>query len=213
MRKNQTGVPLLGLACGVLAAAGTGCAPIFSDFQSAKLVGRERVEVTPSYSSVAASGSDGGHVQDELGLQIAHGLLDRLDLRGRYVRVEGVNVVGFGPKIGLVKDKVAVAIPVGFAFGKDVDSGKSWAAHPTLLLTEPVSPQVELTASTKALVPLSGGGDTTVAINIGAGLGKLETWAIRPEIGFLFDPGQKGHYTQVGVGLTVFAGKKKQAEP
>jgi hypothetical protein len=36
---------LLGVGCVVL--AGTGCAPVFSEFQGAKLVGRGGVEVTP----------------------------------------------------------------------------------------------------------------------------------------------------------------------
>ena len=200
-------LPFLALLPGVLAP---GCAPVFSDFQSAKLVGRDRVEVTPSFSSVSVSGNNGGHVQDEYGLQLATGVLDRVDLRARYVHVEGVNVLGFGPKIGLVKDKVALAVPVGFAFGKDVDSGKSWAVHPTLLLTAPVNSHMELNASTKGLIPLSsGGGDTLVAVNVGGGFGNLERWAIRPEVGFLFDPGKSGHYTQFGVGLTLFARKNK----
>ena len=203
-------LPFLGLCCGVLASPG--CAPVFSDFQSAKLVGRGRVEATPSYSSVSFSGNNGGHVQDEYGLQLATGVLDRLDLRARYVRVEGVNVLGFGPKIGLVKDKVALAVPVGFAFGNGVDSGESWAVHPTLLLTAPVNPHLELNASTKGLIPLSSrGGDALVAVNVGAGFGNLQRWAIRPEVGFLFNPGKSGHYTQLGVGLTLFAGKKKPA--
>ena len=198
----------VGLGCGALTTLG--CAPVFSEFQSAKLVRPARVEVTPSYSSVSASGNDGGHVQNEYGVQVATGLLDHLDLRARYVRVEGVNVLGFGPKIGLVKDKVALAVPVGFAFGKDVNSGKSWAVHPTLLLTAPLSSHVELNASTKALIPLSSGaGDTLLAVNVGAGFGNLERWAIRPEVGFLFDPGKSGHYTQLGIGLTMFAGKNK----
>ncbi len=200
------------LALGTVGLAATGCAPVFSDFQGAKLVGRDRVEVTPTFSSVSASGTDGGHVQDELGLQLATGVLDRLDFRARYVRVEGVNVLGFGPKIGLVKDKVALAVPLGFAFGKDVDSGKSWAIHPTLLFTAPLNPHAELNASTNVLIPLSGdGGDTLVAVNLGAGFGNLERWAIRPEVGFLFDPGTSGRYTQLGVGLTLFGGKKKPA--
>jgi hypothetical protein len=198
----------LALWCGVVASLG--CAPVFSDFQSAKLVGHDRVEITPSYSSVSASGKDGGHVQDEYGLQVATGVLDRLDLRARCVRVEGVNVVALGPKIGLIKDKVALAVPVGFAFGKDVNSSNSWAVHPTLLLTAPVNPHVELNASTKGLIPLSSsGGDALLAVNVGAGLGNLERWAIRPEVGFLFDPGKAGHYTQFGVGLTLLAGHKK----
>ena len=103
-----------------------------------------------------------------------------------------------------------MAVPVGFAFGEDVNSGKSWAVHPTVLLTAPVSPHVELNASTKALIPFSEG-DTLLAVNLGAGFGNLDRWAIRPEIGFLFNPGESGHFTQIGVALTLFGGKKKPA--
>ena len=200
---------LVVLGCGSVLAVG--CAPVFSDLQSAKLVGRDRVEITPSYSSVSSSGEDGGHVQNELGLQMATGLARSLDLRARYVRVEGVNVVGFGPKVGVVKDKVALALPVGFAFGEDVDSAESWAIHPTLLLTAPVNRRVELNASTKALIPFSEG-DTLVAFNLGAGFGDLERWALRTEVGMLFNPGESGHFTQVSVGFTYFAGRRRKPD-
>ena len=201
------------LLFGLLGAtlAGVACAPVFSDFQSAKLVGRDRVEVTPSASTVSASGSEGGgHLQEEYGLQLGAGVLDRLDLRARYVRVEGVNGIGFGPKVALVKDRLALALPVGFAFGPDIEIAKTWTVHPTLLLTQPVTGRLEVNASAKGLIPLSeDGGDTLVAFNVGVGIGDLERWAIRPEIGLLFDPGESGHFTQFGLGFTVFAGRRK----
>jgi hypothetical protein len=207
-------VVLMGPLGGALAAVA--CAPVFSDFQSAKLVGPGRVELTPSASRVSFSGEDGGRVQDEYGVQVGAGVLDRLDLRAGYVRMQvadgggGINAVGFGPKIGLVKDRVALAVPVGFAFGQDVEIGKTWTVHPTLLLTQPVVPRLEVNASVKGLIPLSkDGGDTLVAVNLGLALGDLERWAIRPEIGFLFNPGESGHFTHLGLGFTVFAGKKK----
>src|SRR5262249_11892156 len=159
-------------------------------------------EVTPSYTYVS---SEGDHVQDEYGLQLATGLADRVDLRGRYdhVRVndEGVNVVALGPKVSLLKDRIAVAVPVGFAFGSGLQSSKTWEVPPTLLLTAPVDPHVELNVSGKVLVPFSEG-DTTVAFNVGFGLGKLDRWAIRPEFGMLFDPGQSGHFSQFSIGFT-----------
>ena len=193
-----------------VALATVACAPVFSDFQSAKLLGPGGVELTPSVSTVSASGEDGGHVQDEIGVQVGAGVVDRLDLRARYVHVEGVNAVGFGPKIGLVKDRLALAVPVGFAFGEDVEVGKTWAVHPTLLFTQPVVPRLEVNASVKGLIPLSrDGGDTLVAVNLGLALGNLERWAIRPEIGFLFNPGESGHFTHLGLGFTVLAGRKK----
>jgi len=199
---------VFGLVSGTLVCAG--CAPVFSDFQSAKLVGRERVEITPSASTVSASGENGGHVQDEYGVQVATGVLDRLDLRARYMRVEGINGVAFGPKLSVVKDKVALSVPVWFAFGKDVESGKTWAVHPTLLLTGPVNSHLEVNGSIKGLIPLSkDGGDKLVAFNVGLGVGDLEKWVIRPEVGFLFNPGESGHFTQFGIALTVFAGGRK----
>jgi len=193
---------------------GAGCAPVFSDFQSAKLVGRDRVEVTPSASTVSFSGDDGGHVQDEYGLQLGTGVLDRMDLRAGYVRAAGVNGVGFGPKIAFVKDRLALALPVGFAFGEDVEISKTWTAHPTLLLTQPVTRRLEVNASVKGLIPLTEDwGGTLVAFNVGLGIGDLGRWAIRPEIGFLFDPGESGHFTQFGLGFTLFAGKRKPVGP
>ena len=82
--------------------------------------------------------------------------------------------------------------------------------HPTLLLTHSVRPRLELNASLKGLIPLSSdGGDTLVAMNFGVGFGDFERWVIRPEIGFLFDPGESGHFTQIGLGITLFAGKRK----
>jgi hypothetical protein len=190
--------------------AASGCAPVFSEFQSAKLLGPGRQEVTPTVSTVSASGDGGSeHVQNELGVAFGVGVLDRLDLRARYVLVEGISVVGFGPKFSLVKDKVALAVPVGFAFGEDVDSGSSWEVHPTLLLTAPLDPRVELNASVKGLFPLSGDGDPLVAVNLGAGFGNLEKWVLRPEVGFLFDPGESGHFTHFGLAITFYLGNRK----
>jgi hypothetical protein len=194
--------------------AGAGCAPVFSDFQSAKLVGRDRVEVTPSASTVSFSDTESGHVQDEFGLQLGTGVLDGMDLRAGYVRAAGVNGVGFGPKIALVKDRLALALPVGFAFGEGVEISKTWTAHPTLLLTQPVTRRLEVNASAKGLIPLTEDwGGSLVAFNVGLGIGDLRRWAIRPEIGVLFDPGDSGHYTQFGLGFTVFANKSKPVGP
>jgi hypothetical protein len=207
---HSRGLRLFGLLSATL--AGVACAPVFSDFQSAKLVGRDRVELTPSASTV--SFSESGHVQNEYGLQLGEGVLDHMDLRVGYVRAAGVNGFGFGPKIALVKDRLALALPVGFAFGEDVEISETWTAHPTLLLTQPVTRRLEVNASAKGLIPLTEDwGGTLVAFNVGLGIGDLERWAIRPEIGFLFDPGESGHFTQFGLGFTVFGGKRKPVGP
>ena len=79
-----------------------------------------------------------------------------------------------------------------------------------MLLTGPVNSHVEVNGSIKGLIPLAkDGGDTLVAFNVGLGVGDLEKWVIRPEVGFLFNPGESGHFTQFGIALTVFAGGRR----
>jgi hypothetical protein len=208
------------LAAPILAAALPACAPVFSDLQSAKLVDKGRVELTPSASRVGFSNDDddeSGHVQNDFGVQVGVGLHEAVELRGRYehVKVAGdgpsFEVVGFGPKIRLVRDRLALYVPVGRAFGGPDDSdlvnsdlSETWAVHPTLLFTVPAHRTVEVNASAKYLVPLKGkGGDNLVAFNLGLGLGpNLERWAIRPEAGILLSPGESGHFYHLSLGLS-----------
>ena len=193
----------------VLSTMVSACAPVFSDLQSAKLVGKGAVEVTPGFSSVSFADGDSGHVQDHAGLQLATGVHDKVDLRVRYEHVwvdggGGVNVLGFGPKVQLFRNYAALYVPVGFAFGSDIDSGKTWAVHPTLLITGQIHPNVELNWSGKYLVPFSeDAGDDLLAFNLGLGLGPADSrWAIRPEFGWLIDPGEDGHFTQFSIGVS-----------
>jgi hypothetical protein len=188
-----------------------GCAPVFSDLQSARLVGPGRVEVTPGFSTVSFSDEgDSEHVQNHAGIQVATGVHEKVDLRVRYERVKvedspGVNVVGFGPKIQPVRDHGAAYVPGGFAFGGGIDSAETWSVHPTLLLTGQVQSSVELNGSVKYLVPLrEEAGDNLLAFNVGLGLGPARgRWAIRPEFGMLFNPGESGHFTQFSVGFSI----------
>lgn len=199
----------------------TSCVAPFSDLQSARLLGKGNFEVTPSYSAVTMS--DEGQtekIQDHYGVQIGFGVAKFMDLRMRYeyiganYEVEGelqsasVNVLGFGPKFRLVKDWLAFYVPIGFAFGGDVeDSSESWQVHPTLLATLALGKSFELNPSTKIMIPLSaGGGGGLLAFNVGAALGPdVRKWAIRPEIGVCtsFDGGS---FMQYSVGITFGSG-------
>ncbi|UCF70299.1 MAG: hypothetical protein JSW49_08900 [candidate division WOR-3 bacterium] len=191
-----------------------GCVPPFSAMQSAKLAGKGRIEVTPMFSTVLASFESTEHVQNEFGLQVAFGLADGVDLQLRYefisFKVEDMsgsaNVIGIGPKIRLIKDMVAVNLPIGFAFGGDIDDiSDTWQFHPTLHFTLSAGSNFELNPSTKMLIPLGGDGDVLLAFNLGLGMSTdLRKWAIRPEAGFLINPGLDGHYTHFSIGLTIY---------
>lgn len=197
-----------------------GCAPVFSEMQSAKLVGPGHVEVTPSFSSVSISSQgESKHLQNHFGIQAGLGVNRIMDFRLRYERISidvenfdpgttesiGINVIGFGPKFSLVKDRVAIYVPVGFAFGEDIEVSSTWQVHPTLLLTLPISKYIEFNPSAKVLIPFKSEQETFVVFNLGIGVStNLERWVIRPEIGFLYNPGESGHFMHLSLGFTYF---------
>jgi hypothetical protein len=197
-------------------------APPFSDLQSAKLAGKGRIELTP-HGSMILSSSEGetDHIQDNLGLQVAAGITNFLDLRLRYEYLyhpdSGVeydnsysgHVFGFGPKFSLVKDRLAVFLPVGFAFGEDIEVAETWHFYPTVLLTSPISKNFEVNTSAKALIPFRKEQNTLYAVNLGLGISQnIRRWALRPEVGILFDTeGGGGFYLHFSLGFSYTLGK------
>ncbi len=203
---------LLTLACAI--AFFTSCVAPFSDIQSAKLLGKGNVEVTPSFSSVSAtSEGETNHVQNHYGVQAGFGLSKFMDLRLRYERITGdideetsfgVNVIGFGPKFRLAKDWLALYVPVGLAFGTDVTSSETWQVHPTLLATWALGKSFELNPSAKVMIPFKKNEiDTLYAFNLGAAISTdVSKWAVRPEIGICTNF-QGGHFMHFSIGFSV----------
>ena len=180
-------------------------------------MGPGRFEVTPNYSS--ANFSEDGEsekLQNHFGVQVATGLTPRADLRLRYEYISlvdngdsGVSVLGAGPKFGLVEDRVAIYAPVGFAFGDDIESGDTWQFQPTVLFTYPFHNYAEATASGRGVIWLGEDRDNFVGANLGLGLSPdLDRWAVRPEVGFLKNPGEEGTAWQWSVGFTIFFGSE-----
>lgn len=200
-------------------AASTACAPPFSELQSARLAGRGRVEVTPSYSDVRFSGEgETEKVQSQFGVQLGTGIAEKADLRLRLERISvsedgedvEVYVVGGGPKFALVPDRVAFYLPVGFAFGSDIETSETFQTHPTLIGTLPLSRGLDVTGSTKALVPLGNDHDITVAFNLGLGIGEgISPVVLRPEVGMLINPGEEGRFWHFSLGLSYAGGQPR----
>jgi hypothetical protein len=197
-------------------AAVCGCAAPFADLQGARLAGKGRVEVTGSFSSVSFSESgDSGELQREYTAQMAVGAGEKLDWRFRYTRIgppgdgsEGsINVFGAGPKFGLNKDRVAVALPVGFAVGEGIDVGDTFQIHPTVFFTLPASDNFELNLAGKVLLSVKGG-SAGVAANLGLGISSnLERWALRPEFGVLKYTDSDGYLRHLSLGLSYNLGR------
>lgn len=217
MKKNIVLRTIAAVVALAIFAALQSCAPVFSELQSARTVGKNRFELTPSYSTVSfTSDKETDGIQNHLGLRAAYGITPKLDLRFAYERIwpkeegefsDGVDVVGIGPKVSLVENMVAVSLPVGRALGED--SKDSWQFHPTLLLTLPAVPdKFDITLAPKYLFTFCEDCEDLVAVNLGLALSSdLKKWAIRPEYGMLFNPGEEGHFGQFSLGVTVAFGK------
>lgn len=225
MKHNPRVLSLRG-AMVVMALAGmmafvTGCVAPFSDLQSARLLGKGNVEVTPSFTSV--SGSEDGqteHLFNHYGAQIGFGLAKFMDLRLRYEYLSfseeeetvSANVLGFGPKFRLAKNWLAFYVPVGFAFGGDIEgSSHSWQVHPTLLATIPVAKFLEINPSAKVMIPFDKDAfDTLYAFNLGLAISSDVTkWAIRPEVGICM--GIEGvSFFQFSIGVSLGSGLFKK---
>lgn len=185
------------------------CAPVFSELQSARMVGKNRFEITNSYSSVSATADEETEmVQDHVGIQAALGISSRVDLRMRYERLStGYSIIGFGPKVSIIKDRFAFYLPLGRALGEE--SKDSWQLHPTLLFTLPAIPQkLDITLSPKYLIPFCKECADLVAVNFGLSFSSdLNKWAIRPEYGLLFNPEREGNLSHFSVGFSLAFGK------
>jgi len=213
----RNALALLALASALAFAAG--CIAPFSDLQSAKMLGKGNYEATPGYSAyLAEDEGDMDKIQDHFLVQGGYGLSNFLDLRLRYEHVSALNIEGdsikanilaFGPKMRLAKNWLALYIPIGFAFGGDIESSSdTWQLHPTLLMTLPVAKYFELNPSAKIMIPLSGaeGLQTLYAFNLGLALSTdIHKWAIRPEFG-LCTNFEGDYFLQYSIGLTLSSG-------
>ncbi|MGE5833271.1 MAG: hypothetical protein ACM4AI_02205 [Acidobacteriota bacterium] len=193
---------------GLLAVAATACAPVFSD---ARLVGKGRAEITPSFSAAGwAAEGESDHVANNIGVHALYGVADRADVFVGYLRTQfvndadGTNAMEFGPKLGIVRDRVAVALPVGLAFGGGVETNETWHFYPTALFTVPAGGSVDINPAVRVLIPTCEDCDVLVGVNLGAGIRLAGNRAIlRPEFGILMNPGETGVGWHFGFAVSI----------
>lgn len=212
--KHAMKIPLLLQA--VISLGLVSCSPVFSDLQSARTVGQGRVEVTPHYTSASVSdGESSESIQRHIGLQAAIGITPRFDIRIRYENAwlegagfgDGISILAVGPKVSLLENHIALSVPMGRALGEG--TLESWQIHPTLILSLPAIPdKIDVTLAPKYLMRLCGECENFIAVNMGLAISSnLRNWAIRPEFGLLYNPGEPGHFAQFSVGVSKSLGQ------
>lgn len=198
------------------------CAPVFSEMQSARTVGKKNIEVMPSgtLSQMNESG-ESEHVQNHIGLQAAYGITEDFDIRLRYERLwlpaegyfkDGADVVGIAPKYSFIKDRLATSLLVGRGLGEGSDD--TWEIHPTVIFTQPIiEDKFDLNVSSKYILRPAEDMRDFLALNVGLAIGSdISHWSARPEFGILGIPGESGFYTHLSMGLS-YVFKSKRAVP
>ena len=178
-----------------------------SELQSAGLVGKSQFDLTGLYTRSNNEIGPASFSQNHFGLRLGYGLMDNINLRIGYERVsndfEDLNLIGFGPKFPIVNGRFSFYLPLLISFGDPQFSGDDWQLHPTVLFTLPVNQNIEINPSAKWLMPLGEDGEHLMALNLGAALSSdLNIWAVRPEVGLLYDPGTSGRYIHFSIGLS-----------
>lgn len=149
------------------------------------------------------------------------GLHERVDLRLRYtyvhapryrLDVDGIGVTGdpadghvfsVGPKFGLIEDHLALVSTFQLAVGKNLNVADTFNWQPTLIGTyDIVEDLFEVNLAGKLIFVTDSGGEPYGAMTLGFGIGRLESWALRPEFGFLREFGETGAVINAGAALT-----------
>ncbi len=190
------------------------CAPLASEMQGARLVGRKHVEITPGYSSVQFAQKE-PRTREEvvpestgkvMGIQLAYGVSDKVDFRARVEQITFRNVTttvfAIGPKVSLIKDRVALYAPLWFVDFKPAQ------LQPTVLFTLPlVRSKIEFNPSVKSILSVGGydpNNGLMVAVNTGLAISTdTRKWALRSEYSIVHDVKNSCYYRSFSIGLSI----------
>lgn len=188
------------------------CAPVFSDLQSARTLGSGQVEMTPYYTNTGNDSESKGI--NHIGANIGIGLSQSVDIRAKVdhnwlsgEENSSTTVVGIGPKIALVPNRVSLMLPVGKAFGEDMED--TWQTQPTLFFTQPIiQDKLEFTVAPKYLLSLCEDCGGNFATNFGLSAGKdFRKLAWRAEYGRIFT--SDGGVGQLSLGISFIINPKQ----
>lgn len=196
-----------------------------SPFQRAAPLGKARLEIVPLFSHhLATYDGESDAISNNYGAMLGIGLGKSFDVKFRYEHIapshnafdsdERLNAFSIIPKLSIAQNSWAVQLPVTMYHYKETspyeDVNRTYSIAPELLKTFIVSTNnVDITAGIKGDFIFHENGsvdpDVFAAANLGAGFSSnLNKWAIRPNVGYFFKPGEGGAIWNFGIGLQFF---------
>jgi len=194
-------------------------APLNSVYDTAKLLEKKETRISANYSKYYGSEeflSDFVNLNDNFGFSLGYGLSDKFNISCRYEYLKiklgsieifnetvemdnDLNYFEIGCKIRLIKDKLALGIPVGLYNWE----GTSFISiDPRLYFTIRKSDKFDFSVIPKTHIFIDDGVNLLPGLSLGIGLSNnLDKWAIRPEVGF-------DGYLNFGIGVNYNFNKK-----
>ena len=179
------------------------CAPITSEMQSAKTLGKSGIEISLNSGKVSmeSESSDDemeldidGEVQNNSGASFAYGVTDDIDFRLRYENIEitampsevAFSMLSLGVKYGILEDQLALFLPYTMYINDDDSTDAAKVISPTLLYTHTLKDKYEVTPSFKYILPVGDTADDNdpgIAYNLGFGYHINDKFTLRSEWG------------------------------
>lgn len=190
-------------------------------YDTARLVEPGTYEVVPFYNqsrltwredfSIGRVDVDDEKMANTLGAQVLLPTSDRVNfrLRAEWIDLDGADwyAARMGPKFSLLRDRLALDLPLGIYFGEDVDEGESLHALPALIGTLPLSGPLSLSGTLRYHHYFDRDNNNLLEVDLGAEYRAKPTLALRPEIGWLWMEGADQRYFHFGLGLAIGIGK------
>lgn len=203
-----------------------GCfAPVNSVYDTARLLDKKESRIGINYSRYYGSDFDLTDENDEsfknlnnnYGFSFGYGISDNFNLSFRYeylkIKYEieifdmsfdnFLNYFEIGCKIKLLKEKLALGLPVGLY---NYEGGLTASIDPRIFFTVGISDKFDFTVIPKVHVLIGDDIGLYPGLSLGMGLSSnMDRWAIRPEIGY-------DGYFNFGVGTYFNFGKNRYDE-
>ncbi len=190
----------------------SGCVPVNSIFDSAKMLEQNQLEIRGNFSPYYYT-EDGNELEksnQNYGIGLGYGVSPKLNLKFRYELIsfpdnitEYYHYYDIAPKFSLIENKWAIIFPLGVYAAKS--EAPTFVLSPRILYTYSYNQYFEITASVTSDLFLVEDADLPIGLNLGFGVSThLDKWALRPEAGYMFNPGGDGRAFTFGIGFNYY---------
>jgi len=210
-------------------------APVNGSFEKAGTLGKGNIELLGNYSHyIVSGGGETEAINNNYGFRAGYGVSDNFDFKIRYEKLKPVdqesgskfvaNYISVIPKVSLVAKSFSILLPISRynLSDEDLDGIKtnqhSYSIAPQIIKTFTAkSNQADFSVNVKGDYIINSGEDAEndflLGFNLGGGFSSnLDKWAIRPEIGYLFKPGEGIGFWNMGVGVQFILPTHKKSK-